>query len=516
MSRFTHFIAGACAFAGLLMAQPMQADTQDSILWQTPQGHYMSNFRSSRAWFNFWGSYIFYEDVADGVGDVVVDGNTYYFRNPFTKMRTDTWYKGTRVGNTILVETPQPIFRDENGKVYYLYRLSPSKKYSNYFEKDSLSSTTITFNVHGDSIIQTDGGMLGYANEKGEWYGYGDTEVKYALVDKDTVALPADAKVESYAMSYLQTDSTNDARITNVVFHGDSVYLSRLADNTPGWVVGKRTGNKVTFRSGQYLGPSTVAGGHLFFYGASASRQFDVLYTRWVTSYSPMDSVVFTLDEQTRTLAADSAFVIFKGRGTKHAYHSYNRPDFKPFVMRAATPTQPTVVKGVGTGDWSKGENYIQFKMSKFDTEGNFITPDSLYFTLYADDGDDVETYVFDKDAYTYLDKDTTSIIPFGYTDESSILFNNSVFKVYLYQEMNRVGVQSVYTINGVTNRSGIAWYSFTSTGIKPAATLKGKPVETHYYSIDGREVTQPGRGIYLKQVTAADGSKHTYKIIKK
>lgn len=516
MSRFTHFIAGACALAGLSMAQPTYADTQDSILWQTPQGHYYSNFRSSRAWFNFWGSYIFYEDVADGVGDVVVDGNTYYFRNPFTKMRTDTWYKGTRVGNTILVETPQPIFRDENGKVYYLYRLSPSKKYQSFFEKDSLGNTTITFNVHGDSIIQTDGGMLGYADNQGGWYGYGDTEVKYALVDKDTVALPADAKVENYAMSYLQTDSTYDARITSVAFHGDSVYLSRLADNTPGWVAGKRSGSKVVFQSGQYLGPSTVAGGHLFFYGASTSRTFDVLYSRWVTSYSPMDSVVFTLDEQNHTLTTDSAYVIFKGRDTKHAYHSYNQPTFKPFIMKAAIPAQPKVVAGKGTGDWSTGENYIQFQMLKFDADGNFITPDSLSFALYADDGDEVIPYVFDKEAYTYLDKDTCSTIPYGYTDESSILFNNGVYKVYLYQEMNRVGVQSVYTINGVTNKSDIVWYSFTSTGIRPVAAQTEKPAETRYFSLDGREVTNPDRGIYLKQVTYADGSKRTVKIIKK
>lgn len=516
MSRFTHFFAGACALASLSMAQPMYADTQDSILWQTPQGHYQSYFRSSRAWFNFWGSYIFYEDVADGVGDVVVDGNTYYFRNPFTKMRTDTWYKGTREGNTISVKTPQPIFRDENGKVYYLYRLAPSKQYQSYFEKDSEGNTTITFSVRGDSIIQTDGGILGYATNKGEWYGYGDTEVKYAKVDRDTVALPADAKVENYSMRYLQTDDSYDARITSVAFHGDSVYLSRLADNTPGWVVGKRTGNKVIFRSGQYLGPSNVAGGHLFFYGASASRHMDVLDARWVTTYSPMDSLVFTLDEQNRTLAADSAYVIFKGRGTMHAYHSYNQPFFKPFIMKAAVPAQPNVVGAKGYGDWSTGENYIQFKMIKFDVNGNFITPDSLSFALYTDEGGEVTPYVFDKDAYTYLYTDTCSTIPYGYTDESSILFNNGVYKVYLYQDMDRVGVQSIYTINGVTNKSGIAWHDFISTGIRPVNAQDGKPVETRYFSLDGREVKEPGRGIYVKQVTYADGSKRTLKIIKK
>lgn len=107
MRNFTHLFVWASLLACMLSPISANAADKDNIITDTPSGQYKSYFRSSRAYFQFW-SYIFYEDVADRVGDVRVDGDTYYFLNPITKMRTDSWYKGTRKGDTIYVDTPQP------------------------------------------------------------------------------------------------------------------------------------------------------------------------------------------------------------------------------------------------------------------------------------------------------------------------------------------------------------------------------------------------------------------------
>ena len=84
--------------------------------------------------------------------------------------------------------------------------------------------------------------------------------------------------------------------------------------------------------------------------------------------------------------------------------------------------------------------------------------------------------------------------------------------------DVERIGLQSVYMGGGVEKRSAIVYYDFTngtstSTGITSAkAATAGKVA---YYDISGRRVNTPSKGLYIKQVIAADGSKKTVKIMK-
>ena len=84
--------------------------------------------------------------------------------------------------------------------------------------------------------------------------------------------------------------------------------------------------------------------------------------------------------------------------------------------------------------------------------------------------------------------------------------------------DVERIGLQSVYMGGGVEKRSAIVYYDFTngtstSTGITSAkAATAGKVA---YYDISGRRVNAPSKGLYIKQVIAADGSKKTVKIMK-
>lgn len=141
-----------------------------------------------------------------------------------------------------------------------------------------------------------------------------------------------------------------------------------------------------------------------------------------------------------------------------------------------------------------------------------------LYLNVYLDDS--TEPMVFTKDTYHSLDSDVVNL-PYEYDDDDDFEYwvtgNGRHALAFYTADVERIGLQSVYMGGGVEKRSAIVYYDFntgtsTSTGITSAKTAAGKVT---YYDISGRRVNAPSKGLYIKQVIGADGSKKTVKIMK-
>lgn len=494
----------------------------DGIISSQPSGTLYANYaRDGIGWYAYMGSgyatpYYAY------LGRVVVDGNDYYFLNPFNTLSTDTWVKGTRKGDVITVKTPQPILEytdSETGQptVLYAKRLVWNSD-STSFQPDTLADGSvdydITFRVSGDSIIQTDGGQLALCSADNDWYGYGDEQVVYSLVtDKENVA-PDGLNFSTYTLAYKAQDGTADTLVAKVALTDDRVYLTDLYPNLHSCVVGTRQGDTVTFPSGQYLGANSYYKSHLYFVGATACKVYDPVYEETYDSYSINDKVTFTIGEG-NVLSSDSTYLLNAGKSQLYYVQDFATPKLVPFVAKAATPLAPYSLDADLSNEPTSGLNYVSFYMDKVDTQGNFIDPALLSYQLItADaDGSNQQPYTFYADTYSGLGDDTESMA-YNFTNGYNIQGSWNQRMVILYDEIyGRLGVRSVYTVADEARYSDVAW--FVTQGISNVTSPDAGVCRVEYYDLAGRRLSVPGRGLCIRSVTYSDGTVKNTKLLR-
>lgn len=495
----------------------------DGIISSQPAGTLYANYsRTGIGWYAYMGTG-FATPYYAYIGSVVVDGNDYYFLNPFNALTTGTWVKGTREGDVITVKTPQPILEytdSETGQPTTLYakRLVWNSD-STGFQPDTLADGSIdydiTYRVSGDSIIQTDGGQLALCSADDDWYGYGDEQVEYNLVTDEVNEVPEGLNFDTYTLAYSGQDGTADTLVAKVALTDDKVYLTDLYPNIHTCVVGSRQGNTVTFPSGQYLGANSYYGSHLYFMGATACKVWDPVYEETYDSYVLNDKVTFTLGEG-NVLTSDSTYVLNAGNSTLYYIQDFVHPELTPYVETPATPLTPYSLECDFSNDPTSGYNYVSFYMDKTDKDGNFINPAHLAYQLITADADatNQEPYTFYADTYTGLTDDTDRV-DYSFTNGTNILGSYNQRYVILYDEFySRIGVRSVYTVGNDTRFSDVAW--FTTDNIS-SITDSGKTVKRiDYYDAAGRHLTTPTRGFYIRSVTYTDGTVKNTKLLKR
>lgn len=508
-------------FASMQQTSKVSAASEDSIIYSTPKGTLWDSYsRTGIGWYYSYGSG-FATPYYAYVSQVVRDGDTYYFLNPFNCKETGSWIKGTRTGDTISVMTPQPVMTftdsENNDSVMTLYahRLVWNAD-SSGFKVDTLADGTInnriTYVVHGDSIIQTDGGQLALTDSKGGWLGYGDEQVTYALVKDKEVEAPKNVTFNNYMLSYSTVDDDADTLMARVGFDGSDVYMTDFYGNIHSYIKGTRNGNKITFPSGQYLGANSYYKSHLYFFGVTPVKAYDPEFDESYTDLKLNDKVVFTLNDD-NSLTSDSSYVINAGNEVLYYINSFMKPTLKPYTLKPLAPTAPYNLSGDLSNDPLSGQNYISFYLDKIDPNGNFLDPDSLYYQLMTQSTDASEPvpFTFYADSYEGLGGDT-DIIPYSFFNNSSIVSSYNQREIVLVDAIDgKIGVRSVYRVNGVTNTSATVW--FVPDGIS-RINGEGKLIrKQEYYDLSGRHVSKPTRGFYLLKTTFTDGHQVTKKI---
>lgn len=494
----------------------------DSIITTQPAGTLYDNYaRYGIGWFAYMDTGYSTPYFAF-LGSVVVDGDNYYFKNPFNALSTGSWIKGARKGDVITVKTPQPVLEYTDGDTgeditLYAKRLVWNSD-STGFQPDTLSdgsvNNDITYRVSGDSIIQTDGGQLALCSATNDWYGYGDEQVFYTLVTDKAVEKPEGLDFSTYTLSYTTLDNTPDTLVAKVAFDGNKVYLSDIYPNIGTCVVGTRDGNTVTFPSKQYLGGNDYYQSHLYFMGVTKTQVYDPVYEETYDGYVLNDKVTFTLGDG-NVLTSDSAYAINAGNSDIYYIQDFASPVLTPFVATPATPIAPYGVDADLSNEPTSGYNYASFFMDKRDVEGNFIDPARLSYQLVTTDpdGKNMEPYTFYADTYRGLANDTT-LMPYNFTNGSSIQGSYNQRNIILYDEFyGGLGVRSAYTVGDDTRYSDMVW--IVPAGI--SGVNAGKAVKrVDYYDVAGRHLADPISGFYIQSVTYADGTVKNTKLLKR
>lgn len=341
-----------------------------------------------------------------------------------------------------------------------------------------------------------------------EWEGSLYWNFKAEPLTEEYAVLPEGAVAEDFILQH-----SEGGQKVQLAIVGDKVYVQSYS-TVPGWYVGTISGDKVTFQNGQFLGFDSYYESYQWFVTATTEEVWDDEYEEYYTAATITDNIVFDYDAEAKTLTAPENTGMFINGAKDRIYYAerYLNPKFFIFTEVPAVPADPQI-----TTFWDYDEDYesaeLDFNLIATDVDGNYINTEKLSYQVYVDD----EVFVFEQDEYEDLDADYDEL-PYGFGDGYWI---GKSFLCLFFQPAKNVGLQSIYRGAGVENRSNIVVYDIASgevsTGISAVSTPAVKAVSSEsYYDAAGRKVAAGAQGFVIKTVTFADGSKKSYKVVRK
>ncbi len=365
--------------------------------------------------------------------------------------------------------------------------------------------------------------LLAMTDPDGNWAIYGSGCITIAPLpegDKPAV-LPDDAEEHSAVLLYKDVNSTTgelidmDKKLHYATSPSEpgTVYLNNPSDRLPDqWIKGQvESDGSWTFKR-QYLGTWPLANAHVWFipgtYTIGTETQNGVTY--YGELYTLTDEMTLKYDDakQAYTSADDEAMLINISTEEPWYVEAFDAPGIQQIHDVAATPADPTIL--TIQGNYGSG-GYFSFTLPGEDVDGNFINTDKMYYRIYTN-GNETAPFVFTPEEYKNLTEDMTDV-PYEFTDMYDFMHSGTTCGFYFYHEgIYRLGVQSVYMGGGEEHVSNIVWSDVPGTGISSVTTDEAAKVE--YYDLQGRRVSNPTKGIFIKKTTTADGTR-SVKIMK-
>lgn len=288
----------------------------------------------------------------------------------------------------------------------------------------------------------------------------------------------------------------------HVAVDGNNYYFdSLLPEAGNAWIKGVRKGNTITLPNDQFLG-SEIS--YYLYYNGFQTTGFDNGTGQYAGSkveitFNIDDKGVITLNNPNRTFAC-----AFYTSGNQFTYAFQVR--MEPFHGDvAAKPSKPYDLRLITKYFEQYGENTISFLLDNVSEDGNYINPELLGYCMYLDE----ERYTFTSDVYPYIDGSAMTIIPFGYRDKQNydIYLADDGRNVICFREdmFTRVGIQSVYTLNGREYGSDIAYIDtegntsvVTPSGVN-RLNLDDINSKSFTYDLQGRKVKNEASGIFIR-----------------
>lgn len=349
---------------------------------------------------------------------------------------------------------------------------------------------------------------------------YGDIEtvdVAYCVDLKpytgntQTVEVPANAERRDYIYYSLDTYGTLTANKGTVAIAPSAegagktdYYFDYLMPNiAPAWMKGTRQGDEITVPQGQFLGADC---GHYLYSAAFRPTSYDEREGQYIGTPCDINFSVAADGVITFSTPQPSFITALQNDGKQYDCVYENR--IVPYT--GDVPAQPSEPTELSYEDYSATSSMgcfaFDFVFHNLSVDNKYLNPDKLGYYIYLDG----KRVTFTRDVYTAIHSDEMTLIPFGYTDTAGYDFYSAGGwnEVYVYTpDFESLGVQAVYTVDGVTYESNIATitrdgdvHSEIPVGIDTVVADNAEaPSSTAWYDLQGRKVTT-GMPIRIKQ----------------
>lgn len=527
MKKISTFIIAA-VFAAPVMAQGTLdgIELPTNIIKDQPEGTFEKNLYT----FAHDSYYVYYNQLyqrdVDAVGTDAVFTNTgeVYIKSPLTTIKLNAWMHGDVIdGDTVVFHMPQLMEMktayNSEGEEYTKYGYLWNMK----LQDTEIGTTTyvpadnqeVRFIHRNDSLIMLDGYFLGFADEKGVWYGYGDKNTIYYKVNTPIYKPADESKAMEYQMLFTDYTDATDTRKVKVAFEGDDVLIGGLTPTLPdSWIKGKKSsdGKKVTFPTSQYFGYDETGEYHSFFKAMDKEIVHGEYYD--YTKYKFIDEIVLDLNEDDKSLKGEKIMAVNTGTNSENPLYVYDAPKFTVFKIVVGAPTAPQNLF------FTPYNSDMMYGMMRFDLgmttdKDEALDPEKLYYNIYFDD----EIYTFEPSEYVKMDKAYTDV-PYSYSDNWDFGAVSNQRTIYFYnQTAKKAGVQSFLLDNGKKYYSPLVTVDADgnlTTGVDGVRTMDKKVVDIEYMDMSGRKIQTPRSGIYIAIMKFADGTVKTMKQIVK
>lgn len=512
--------------ATLMRSRRANADAS-AIIRDQPEGKLLDNMITSYGGYTRNWLYGLMDVTTDGgVGKIVEgnDGNIYIYNLP-TNLSADSWVKAERgSGDTIIIHRQLIDQREGSDAIYDYYLTKLVWVYTDeatgegkFVEATGDTDIKLLYSNGVLSSIEDNkdpyeeghyalGAVYTTDGETYTWEGNTNWNLHFEALTDAKVNLPESATLETITVDYINANGTPTSEQTKAAFVGNDVYLNVFDATT--FIKGTINGDKLVFKSGQYLGIYSKMY-HLFFTGQQYYTVKDETTGQEYETAKVIDELVFDYDATNRSFSTQDALVINVGKKTARLYlTSLRAPKFYFFEETPATPADPIITNYNATySQW--GYNALQFTIQATDVDGRFIVPEKVTWQAYVDD----EPLIFSPDDYSGL-KEEMEEIPYGWSDPGFDIYT-SFFTLY-FEPAKNVGIQTIYRGAGEERRSNIVYYDITTgqiVKISPEEALAIKSVTSKnekngvsYFDAAGRMVSSNAKGLVIMRMTTADG----------
>jgi len=520
------------------------------VITEVPEGKVIPMEFSGIAYTTFMNECMTVESKGNATEFVETETGDVYIKNIISKFTTNSYVKGKREGNSIVVDFPQPIYIQYwDGEIYnYIVTLCQYSKAnggpvnegdfyaagSDAAKKIGLPEieNKIIINVNDDGTYTwgpEDNGntIIGIVEEESlSWGGYGEIQSTWKEFTTPLITPPADIEIKEMALLSTYDDGT----YVSVGIDGDDIYMKGFFKLVPeGWIKGKIQDNKVTFPSSQYVGLVDTYNFYSYFVGASVELVYNPLWEGYEEILSFKNS--FTLDydaESNRFTSSDNQAIVLS-RSPESLFeveHITGPTIFEVDDNIDKTPAKPMIYYYVNEFFDYYGYAWVDADFPLENINGEILNSKKLYYRVFVNG----EPYTFTKEEYPDFPYEMT-YIPYDFTDNFNIFIDGLLHSICFYfQYLDTLGIQMYYAdsvdengipiVSGeselvtIESNGGNYYYDEDPNGIE--STIADKSIESvTYHDITGRTINKPVNGIFVKTIRYSDGTLSTSKIVK-
>lgn len=467
-----------------------------------------------------------------------------YFKNIISTFPLECYVKGTLSGSTITVPCNQTIEYEEDaqeswginfGVLKTIPYVEDGEDYVEFEYAPEIESVIFTVGADGSLQLELPGAPFDgehpteyvagyYYTDDLQFLGYSDFMQQYTPLELQKVTIPPGADVKQY----VYIDEHNYADIVDVAFDDGFLYIRGLSNQIPeGTIRARIDGDKAVVEQNEYVGVYYDMY-YIFTKVLYDNPEYDEDDPDGEIPpyiFAPSDvGFVLTIDRENNTIYADKEGVYLSFHCDETDYTN-TLGYFGVFTLRyqssfAGTPANPADLEYYT--DWAEyfGFNDFFFVISNFSTEGLLLDAEKLYYKVYLN-GEPMVFY--EHEAVDLAGLVTTvypgipmevNLLPFEFVNDYDIVkYSPNLIDLGIYtDDVETIGVQAVYYYDNVYTYSDIVTLDVATgettveSGVD-AVAADGRVVSTEYYTLDGRRLNHPDKGIYIRVDRTADGT---------
>ncbi len=405
------------------------------------------------------------------------DGYVYIY-DPIVAFHTDAWMKGEwggrgAQGDTIWLTGPQ-LMKEEDYYGYFTYSYYAQRLIykSEAWSVNSRNKKTMFIWRNGQLIMpKTTNVGFGFVNESNEPFGLMDhSSIAVPMTDtplslSDELLAKKQEMVMRYCNNYVDT-AWNCRRIQMIVDEPNkAIYLQNVCESCPeAWIKGDIEGEKVTFADGQYLGIYEEQQYYAYTRGLATETVWWEEGGQYYYNFNFGGPLTFTYDRAKGTLSSDgSGLAIIPGRESSYYINYYLHPQIVPITNEAKAPVAPVFDPSYcyQFGDWNSGSMApylsVQFSLPTFSDDGTYLDSSKMSYAIYLD----TMRYVLQPDEYSTI-TESIAELPYAFTDDYYIYVMGMAHALYLFEDCDSLGIQSIYTDGDTRLTSPISYYQMS------------------------------------------------------